>query len=926
MTRFSVGIDLGTTNSVVSKTPIEGGATELVPIPQLVGPGEVAHHLDRLPSAFYMPAFDEVQSDAMSLPWGAPETFQGQSQSYFLGEFANQQGAKVPGRQIVSAKSWLSYGAVDRRSPILPWGGLEDVKRISPVEASARILAHIRQSWDAAHPDAPLVEQDIVLTVPASFDEVARALTVEAAQLAGLSRVYLLEEPQAAFYSYLSRHQHHLLDALGNARLILVVDVGGGTTDLTLVQLTKEDGGPPRLERIAVGDHLMLGGDNMDATLGRFVEKELTGSIGSLSAARWGQLIQASRMAKEVLLSDSPPEQYGVALVGRGKSLLGGSQSYDLSPDKARELILDGFFPATGPDELPQTSQKSGLMQLGLPYEADVAIPRHIASFLKCHASAAAELGVPVHGALPKPDALILNGGVFQSQQIRDRLSGVMATWFDGERIPVWTGAVEQEQTLYHAVSLGASYYGLVRRGLGMRIGSGTPRAYFVGVQDESDTNKALCVVPKGMYEGAEYEVDKTFQARLGRPVTFQLFSGDTQTQARVGELVDSDAQLSLMAPIQTVLNLPSEVPVRMHTHVTEVGTLEISLHMTQEALATWKLDFTTRVEPSESDTGKSGASPKQALPARIDDAKEQIDNFYGKKAKGVDAKGVKNLRRKLEKILGPRDEWSLVTNRELCGLLLSHAKRRRRSADHERVFFQLVGFTLRPGFGAVLDDWRISEVWNLFSDGVQYVKEKPNWAAYWLMWRRVAGGLGAAEQEELFDQFSFFLMPKSKRQGSAPAGPRPEGQDEMVRLAACLERLPIPKKVELGNWILHMLKHQVISSWWALGRLGARVLGRSNLQYVVPVEHVAPWFEALFQEKWLEAEHAAFAAAQMARMTGLRDVDVSEEVRKTVKRRLEAARVSDAWVRMVSEVVEMDSMEEAALWGDNLPAGLKVV
>jgi hypothetical protein len=926
MGKYSVGIDLGTTNSVVSKTILDGGEVETFSLPQLVGPGELARSLDKLPSAFYLPSADEFGAEDMELPWGLPDAFAGKSSTYFLGAFASAQGAKVPGRQIVSAKSWLSHSAVDRRSEILPWGGLEDVPRMSPVEASARILAHIRQSWDAAHPEDPLAEQDIILTVPASFDEVARTLTVEAAKTAGLDKVYLLEEPQAAFYSFLQMHQHNLMEALGDTRLILVVDVGGGTTDLTLVQLTREENGPPRLERIAVGEHLMLGGDNMDATLGRFVEKELTGSVGSLSAARWGQLVQASRVAKETLLSDSPPAQYGVALVGRGKSLLGGSQSYDLAPEKARELILDGFFPLTASDDMPRSAQRSGLMQLGLPYETDVSIPRHIASFLKRHAAAVVELGVPVHGELPRPDAIILNGGVFQSGQIRQRLGQILSGWFDGQPVPMWTSQKDEKRSLFQAVSHGAAYYGLVRRGLGVRIGSGTPRPYFVGVQDENNKNKAMCIVPKGMYEGAEYEVDKTFQARLGRPVSFQLFSGAPHLKTRVGETVDIDSDLSLMAPVQTVLNGPSEVPVRMHTHVTEVGTLEVSLHMMAEALSTWKLDFSTRVEGDVQQGSGHEAQNSQVLPAKMDEAKTQIENYFGKKSKGVDAKGVKNLRRKLEKILGPRDQWSLAANREMCGLLLSHVKRRRRTPDHERIFFQLVGYTLRPGYGAVLDDWRIGEVWSLFSEGVQYVKEKPNWAAYWLMWRRVSAGLGAKEQEELFDRFAFFLAPKSMRSGAAPVGPPPEGHDEMVRLAACLERLPVEKKVDLGGWILHMLKHQALPSWWALGRLGARVLGRSSLQSVVPVGQAEDWLEALFQEKWLEADHAAFAAAQIARKTDMREIDVSDETRKTVLRRLEAARVPGAWIQMVKETVEMDSREEAAMWGDNLPAGLKMV
>jgi molecular chaperone DnaK (HSP70) len=921
MGRHVVGIDLGTTNTVVASAPLEGGAIKVFAVPQLVAPSDVASGLRALSSAIYLPARDEVAPSSTTLPWGAPASFGEDASPYFLGAYAHAQGAKVPGRQIVSAKSWLSYAAVDRRARILPWGGLEDVPRLSPVEVSARILAHVRAAWDHAHPGEPLVEQDVVITIPASFDEIARTLTVEAAHKAGLMGVRIVEEPQAAFYDFLRRHEERLVDALDGVRLLLVVDVGGGTTDLTLVEVVREAGAPPRLERVAVGEHLMLGGDNMDATLARHVERELTGSVGSLTSAQWGQLTQAARMAKETLLSSTAPDEMGVSLVGRGARLIGGAKTYTLTRADAEHMLLDGFMPMTARDDVPEKRARTALTALSLPYAQETAVPRHVAQFLRRSTESAAQAGVRVYDGLPRPDAVLLNGGVWKSPKLVARFREVMSAWFDGDtpRFLVDEQNDADENALDHAVARGAAYAALVRHGRGVRIGSGSARAYFIGVTDEGGTERALCVAPKGMLEGSARTVDRTFRLMLGKPVSFPLFVADRADAT--GSVVAADDGMTRLPPIQTVLSMPDDVPVRLKAHLSDVGTLELSLEMLPEALSSWRLGFSTRLDEGEAQTSVR----REALPARIDEAKDAIAAFFGARSTDVDPKLVKNLRRKLEGILGERETWSLAASRELFGVLIASPKSRRRSADHERIFFQLASWTLRPGFGAPLDDWRVSELFALFKEGVQHVKEKNNWAQFWLTWRRIAGGLSADDQRAIYADIAWHVLPQSLKTGAAPKGTKPEGRDEMMRLAASLERLPSDDKTVLGKAVFHMKKHDEIDSWWALGRIGAREPFRGSIHDVVPRATAEEWLKSMLQLKWADEEGASFAAAQLARMTGDRARDIDDELREKVWKKLESVSAPPAWVEMVKTHVPRSEEEDRAILGDSLPVGLQI-
>ena len=586
MSRFVVGIDLGTTNCALGYVDSEApGPVQTLAVPQLVGPGEVAPR-STLPSFLLLPTEHEVAPAAMALPWepGARAA---------VGTFAQARGAELPHRLVSSAKSWLSSGNVDRTAAILPWRGAdrdlpEGGERVSPVAASARYLAHLRQAWDAAHPDAPLAEQDVLVTVPASFDAVARELTVVAAREAGLPKITLLEEPQAAFYAWLASTGDAWRQKLVPGDVVLVCDIGGGTTDFTLIEIT-DDGGALALERVAVGDHILLGGDNMDLALAATSERTLGEQGKKLDAVQARGLVHACRRAKEDLLGPAAPDKVPVALVGRGSKLIGGTVRFDLERDASRALLIDGFFPRVPAEARPTRRRAGGLRELGLAYAADPAVTKHLAEFLDRHDSA--------------PTAVLWNGGVMKATAIRDRVRGVIGDWYGRE-------PRELEGTdLDLAVAIGAAHYGWVRRGGGVRIRGGTARAYYIGIEGAAPAIpgfappvKALCVAPFGMEEGTSADLpDDELGLVVGEPSTFRFFASSSRKDDAVGALVDPEAaELIELDPVEQEVAAAGErragdlVPVALTATVTEVGTLELWCKA-KDGAGRWKLEYAVR-------------------------------------------------------------------------------------------------------------------------------------------------------------------------------------------------------------------------------------------------------------------------------------------------------------------------------------------
>ncbi len=913
---------MGTTHTVVAYADLRAAADiHLFAIEQLIAPGAVAAR-PLLPSLRYHPAAGELAAADLQLPWIFTDP--GEVTDVIIGELARERGSRTPGRLVASAKSWLSHAGVDRTAPILPWGAAEEIARVSPVTASASTLAHIRAAWNQRFPRQPLERQEVVLTVPASFDEAARALTVEAARLAGLPQLRLLEEPQAACYDWLHRHHTDIAATLGESRLLLVCDVGGGTTDLTLIQIEAGEAGP-KLTRIGVGDHLMLGGDNMDLTLARTIETRLGG--GRLNAGELSQLWQQCRSAKERLLAADAPERVTVTVLGGGSRLIGGARSAELGRDEVRVLLVDGFLPRVGSEERPQ-GRRAAVVEFGLPYAADPAISRHLATFLAQHAEAcrrALAERAPVQGPA-MPDAVLLNGGVFHGAALAGRLLEILSSW-RGEPL---ARLDNPEPDL--AVARGAVAYGLARRGQGLRIGGGSARGYFLMVDGNSDRRQGVCLLPRGVEEGREVRLDRTFSLRLGAPVQFHLLASTGDAVVPSGEVVVLKAgDFMPLPPIATVIESETgvgEVPVQLIAQLTEVGTLEVDCVAMEPSppaplpagegsvdKGRWRLAFQLR--------GSDPATLARLHP-RFPEAVARIERFYGSREANVEPREIKGLRNDLERLLGKRESWEMPLLRELFGVLWAGARRRRRSADHERLWFSLAGYGLRPGFGYPLDDWRVGRLWVLYEQGVQYPQDAQNQAEWWTLWRRVAGGLDAAAQARLGDDLVVELRPPT---GKAAKDKQP-GVEDMARLAGVLERLPAARKVELGELLLARLARRGESPqlWWAVGRLGTRIPVYGSAHDVVPAATATAWLERVLALDWKAVMPAAFVATLLARLSGDRARDLDTAMRLRVVQRLRVAKAPASWLRMVEDVVELDGADAGRVFGEALPPGLRLV
>ncbi|MBK4735610.1 Hsp70 family protein [Noviherbaspirillum pedocola] len=912
--RYIVGIDLGTTHTVVAYAAPGEDTIQLFEIEQLVAPGQVAA-LPLLPSLRYHPATEEFAPADLHLPWSRAD------EPAVVGTLARRLGAQVPGRLVASAKSWLSHTAVDRTAPILPWGAPEDVPKVSPLEASASYLAHVRHAWNARFAEAPLERQDIVLTIPASFDEGARALTLEAARMAGLGEPHLVEEPQAALQDWLHRHRATLAADLAGSRLILVADVGGGTTDFSLIRVRTENGAPV-LDRIGVGQHLMLGGDNMDLVLARLAESRLAPSEPGaapqrLSASRLSQLTDRCRAAKETLLAADAPESAPITLLGGGSRLIGGSRSTSLGREEARQLLVDGFFPEVPPDETLK-SRRGALVEFGLPYASDPAITRHLSDFLCRHADdSRAALGDASNAGMPVPDALLLNGGVFRAEALAERLQSVLAGW-RGQPL-----ALLHNDDPDIAVARGAVAYGLARRGSAPRIGGGAARSYFLALEGGEE---GICILPRGSAAGAELVLeDRVFGLQLGQPVRFPLASSTGSAQAgQIVSLESVDAQR--LPPISTVLPADAgrgkqQIEVRLAAMLTEVGTLQLSCVAVADPQRRWRLEFGLRgAEESGTDDAR--------LPANLPAALERIDRVFGARGPKLPEKEVRQLRLQLEKLLGSRERWDLPLSRRLFDAFMKDARGRRRSADHERIWLNLAGYCLRPGTGYPLDDWRIAELWKIFPDGVQHRADNQVAAEWWTLWRRAAGGLPSDAQLRLLEDFAFNVQADAQERKRRPATLVPGKLDDMLRLAAALERIPGAYKVEIGDWMMEQLRGNPDQRLmlWALGRVGARMPFYGSAHETVAPENASSWLEWLLSLDWRRIEPAAFAAAHIARLTGDRSRDLPDDLREKVAAKLAAIGAAPNWTAMLREVIELDEADQQRALGDSLPPGLRLL
>ncbi|EHQ9269960.1 hsp70 family protein [Vibrio parahaemolyticus] len=929
--RFLVGIDLGTTNTVVAYCEItdnlEQSEVSLFDIDQLIGPGEVVRK-PLLPSFRYHPAVGQISPSDLTLPWDN-EPVAGDINNVIVGEWARELGAKVEGRQVSSAKSWLSHQAVDRNSDILPWAGAQDVDKVSPVIASASYLNHIRQAWNYRHPSNKLEDQDVVVTVPASFDETARKLTLEAAELAGLKKIVLLEEPQAVCYDWYARHQQTAADELKDLPLILVCDVGGGTTDLSLIEakFTHDD---LALDRIGVGEHLMLGGDNLDLALAHLAESRFSQNK-KLTAASLTKLIQQTRKAKENLLSTSAPDEVKITMLGSGSKLLGGTKSIALSKQEVHQIALDGFFPLSDFSEVPD-KRRSAVVEFGLPYVADPAVSKHVAEFLTQHQQVSrAALGIEDDKQNAIPVGLLLNGGVFNSDLVTERVTTLLSDW---RGAPV---TVLDNPHPDWSVALGAVAFGKARRGAQLKIGGGAARSYFLHLQEKNKMGKALCLLAKGTEEGHEIRLSgRRFSLTLGEPVRFNLLTSthDTltnNTAIQNGVIVDVDPDLfAPLPPYITTLegegaelqaNQKERVEVQLACQLTEVGTLKMECVSAEDDSKRWELEFEVRNKQTDD-------SEQVKLHPKLNECKELIARLYSGNKKSAEGKEIKTLAKDLEKKLGKRDEWDFTTLRQLFDTFAQGRKRRRRSEQHEKNWLRLAGFALRPGFGDPTDSWRIEQVWGLYQQNIQF-KNHQGWTDWWVFWRRIAGGLSQEQQETILADIAKYLHPGAMKNPQSAKAAQEMGYESMVRLSASLEHLEVEDKVLLATWFLSKAINQnqfEQAHWWAMGRLASRTPLYGSQHNVIPREQAEQWLPKLLEQNWLKEPMIAFAAVMICRKTGDRLFDISDDYREQVLTKLKQSKVPESWVSLVEEVKELSESESKRVFGDALPSGLTLV
>ena len=604
--RFSVGIDLGTTHCVVSYVELaESGDGEfpqqVMAIPQLTLPGVVEDSF-QLPSFLYQAHEAELAAGSTSLPWTIKP-------DYLVGEIARNLGSKTPIRLVSSAKSWLCHAGVDCKAPILPVNAPEEVERISPFQATTAYLQHIRDAWQNLHPASPLNKQDLVITVPASFDPAARELTIEAARLVGLEQAILLEEPQAALYSWIEKHQSNWRTQVTCGDIILVIDVGGGTTDLSLIAVT-EKGGNLELTRVAVGDHILLGGDNMDLALAYTVKAKLEKEGKRIEPWQLQALMHSCRDAKEKIFNNFTIDGIPIVVASRGSSLMSGNLRTELTREEVINVLVEGFFPKVAITERPVNPTRTGLRASGLPYAQDAAISRHLAAFLAKQQNATDELkdiNLPEHATFLHPTAVLLNGGVLKANTLADRLMEVLNSWLVAEQAPEARLLADPDLDL--AVARGAAYYGFVRQGKGVRIKGGTAAAYYVGIESAMPAVPglapdivALCIAPFGMEEGTSEELpNDEFGLVVGEPVRFRFFASTIRREDKVGTRLDywTDEELAELDELD--ITLPEEgrrsgeiVPVHLCAAVTEVGTLELQA-VSQKDSSRWKIEFDVR-------------------------------------------------------------------------------------------------------------------------------------------------------------------------------------------------------------------------------------------------------------------------------------------------------------------------------------------
>lgn len=895
---MSIGIDLGTTNSALAYID-EAEAAEAGYPPIHVLPVEQQIDAHNTGSLRTLPSF---------LLLGEPNT---------VGAYAREQSALLPTRTVHSAKSWLSNSETDRTAKILPWDAGDEGRVLSPVDASTRYLSHFVNAWEHAK-GSPIASENVILTVPASFDEEARELTLAAARDAGIERLSLLEEPAAAFYAWIAGHLSRSNKELFDGQTVLVCDVGGGTSDFTLIQV-RRDGDRVEFTRTHVGRHLLLGGDNLDLTLSWLAESKLG---KTLSLRQKSALRRQCSAAKERLLSEGGPEAVEVTVVGSGSSLIGGTLKTAITRAEVLELALGGFLPPCQLTDQPQLEKGSVFRELGLPYVSDPAITRHLAEFLR--QSPAFATGV---------DAILFNGGFFIPPVFRERVRDVVEHWF-GRKPQVF-----ENVDLDLAVAMGAAYYSYVREtGSGVLVRGGLPRAYFIGLHDPASTEtQTVCLMPRGAEEGAEIRLDKPeLELLANTPVAFRLYSSLNRTEDRAGDLIsfntagrdllDPASEPRLHSPLRATIRFGKGgeryVPVTLGARLSEVGTLEAWAE-SKTSEHRWRLQFQLRrasddrgqTLPAAASVGSRAVISGEAQ----SNAEDLIQSVFGEGSST--AISPEQLPARLEAALGlGRFSWPLPTIRALADKLLLLAAGRRKNAPHEARWLNLTGFCLRPGFGFPGDELRVDSARRVYAAGLTFGNQVQNQIDWWIFCGRIAAGLNRNQQGDIFQRISPTLLPKGKR------GTRMNQSlyREMWRTAASLELLPQPIKTQLGDALAAMVKRgeMVEAGSWCLSRLGGRKLFNAPVNLVLSPAVVSRWVDILLRLPQTPA--LLEATVRMSQLTGDAARDLPASTVDAVRRACQTSPAAASLLRELSG--ESDTTANSRVFGEELPAGLVLV
>ncbi|MFZ1416084.1 MAG: Hsp70 family protein [Defluviicoccus sp.] len=921
--RYSIGIDLGTTNSALAFVPLDGDApTEVLAIPQWHSPTAAAAALT-LPSFLYLPE----DGGAAELTGAGSDRGQ-----WIVGALARRRAAETPGRVAHSAKSWLCHHAADRTQPFLPWGSDEIApgRKISPVRAQALILNALMQAWDrrfaAAGGDFRFEAQAITVTVPASFDVVAQRLTLAAAAEAGYpASVRLLEEPQAAFYRWLEGHDAgralwpRLADGNAETAHVLVVDVGGGTSDFSLFALQRAatGSGVPAICRIAVSDHILLGGDNMDLALAHVVEPRLGDAGGKLDSAQWNALVARCRDLKETVLGSEgrPDETYSLAIAGRGAGLIAGALSAQVTRGEISAAVLDGFFPACDAAERPRQVM-GALREWGLPFAADSAITRHLADFLKNR---------------QQVDALLCNGGALAPMALRRRLVEEIGKWQRGHAPQLLENA---EPDL--AVARGAARFGKILLSKADRIAAGAARAIFLAAHRPPAEGKEreavptlLCILPQDAEPEQRFAIAAPGLAlRLNQQVRFEAYSSTRHADCVAGSVIDwNPRDFHRLPPLEAVAKVAGAavrtLPVTLASTMTELGLVQVTCHSAEPSMEqSWPLEFNLRPLEQAGEGRPAPSTPEPAIgvpPAALAAAREYVKASFAAPAGRRDKLTATRLLTGLEKVVGlPKGQWSAGLIRALWPALEARMNARATSVEHEETWLILAGFLLRPGFGVALDEARIDALWRLRTAGLCFPGKRIALQAY-ILWRRVAGGLSRERQEQLLAS----EMEKLRRQTAPPA--------ELVRLAGALERLNPALKAELIGRFLEnaraLIAEGKASEPWltALGLLLNRTPLYAGPETVVAPELVEQAFDAFRSFDWSAPALAELATLFLhaARAVENRSLDVPKSLRLKIARKLEQSGVAPLRTAKLKEVIPLDRAERQSLYGEALPPGL---